>query len=178
MFCVMSFISVAQFWNSIKTIIYVMGPLQTQSTGQNSQLTLKAVFWLSWLSRKIRQTYSLSLPLDWSQVTHFLASNETGRAYKPKLSPFYNQKTVWKHTSFGMALMLTNIYAHSSKLYTKHHIFSSYFKCWRILWKSVDKPMNLNCAIRIGLIPIQGLKGTFSIGNLKQNIKNRFFLKN
>ena len=76
-----------------------------------------------------------------------------------------------------MALMLTNIYAHSSKLYTKHHIFSSYFKCWRILWKSVDKPMNLNCAIRIGLIPIQGLKGTFSIGNLKQNIKNRVFFE-
>ena len=36
------------------------------------------------------QTYSLSLPLEWSQVTHIPASIKSGRAYKPEMSAFYN----------------------------------------------------------------------------------------
>ena len=34
------------------------------------------------------QTYSLSLPLEWSQVTHFPASIRLSRAYKPEKSAF------------------------------------------------------------------------------------------
>ena len=36
------------------------------------------------------QTYSLSLPLEWSQVTHIPASIKSGGAYKPKNSAFYS----------------------------------------------------------------------------------------
>ena len=36
------------------------------------------------------QTYSLSLPLDWSQVTHIPASIKLGGAYKPERSAFYS----------------------------------------------------------------------------------------
>ena len=36
------------------------------------------------------QTYSLSLPLEWSQVTHASASIKLGKAYKPKKSAFYS----------------------------------------------------------------------------------------
>ena len=35
-------------------------------------------------------TYSLSLPLDWSQVTHIPASIKSGGAYKPEKSAFYS----------------------------------------------------------------------------------------
>ena len=36
------------------------------------------------------QTYSLSLPLEWSQVTHTSTSIKLGRAYKPEKSAFYS----------------------------------------------------------------------------------------
>ena len=36
------------------------------------------------------QTYSLSLPLEWSQVTHTPASIKSGGAYKPEKSAFYS----------------------------------------------------------------------------------------
>ena len=36
------------------------------------------------------QTYSLSLPLEWSQVTHIPASIKLGGAYKPEKSAFYS----------------------------------------------------------------------------------------
>ena len=36
------------------------------------------------------QTYSLSLPLEWSQVTHISASIKSGGAYKPEKSAFYS----------------------------------------------------------------------------------------
>ena len=36
------------------------------------------------------QTYSLSLPLEWSQVTHIPASIKSGGTYKPKKSAFYS----------------------------------------------------------------------------------------
>ena len=36
------------------------------------------------------QTYCLSLPLEWSQVTHTPASIKSGRAYKPEKSAFYS----------------------------------------------------------------------------------------
>ena len=36
------------------------------------------------------QTYSLSLPLEWSQVTHIPASIKSGGAYKPEKSAFYS----------------------------------------------------------------------------------------
>ena len=35
-------------------------------------------------------TYSLSLPLEWSQVTHIPASIKLGEAYKPEKSAFYS----------------------------------------------------------------------------------------
>ena len=36
------------------------------------------------------QTYSLSLPLEWNQVTHTPTSIELGGAYKPEKSAFYS----------------------------------------------------------------------------------------
>ena len=42
------------------------------------------------------QTYSLSLPLEWSQVTHTPTSIESGGAYKPEKSAF--------HSTFGRQL--------------------------------------------------------------------------
>ena len=36
------------------------------------------------------QTYSLSLPLEWSQVTHIPVSIKSGGAYKPEKSAFYS----------------------------------------------------------------------------------------
>ena len=36
------------------------------------------------------QTYSLSLPLEWSQVTHIPATIKLGRAHKPEKSAFYS----------------------------------------------------------------------------------------
>ena len=36
------------------------------------------------------QTYSLSLPLEWSQVTHIPASIKSGGAYNPEKSAFYS----------------------------------------------------------------------------------------
>ena len=36
------------------------------------------------------QTYSLSLPLEWSQVTHTPTSIKSGGAYKPEKSAFYS----------------------------------------------------------------------------------------
>ena len=36
------------------------------------------------------QTYSLSLPLEWSQVTHIPASIKSGGTYKPEKSAFYS----------------------------------------------------------------------------------------
>ena len=36
------------------------------------------------------QTYSLSLPLEWSQVTHTSASIKSGGAYKPEKPAFYS----------------------------------------------------------------------------------------
>ena len=36
------------------------------------------------------QTYSLSLPLEWTQVTHMPASIKLGGAYKPEKSAFYS----------------------------------------------------------------------------------------
>ena len=36
------------------------------------------------------QTYSLSLPLEWSQVTHILTSIKMGGAYKPEKEAFYS----------------------------------------------------------------------------------------
>ena len=39
------------------------------------------------------QTYSLSLPLEWSQVTHTPASIKLGGAYKPEKSAFYSTFT-------------------------------------------------------------------------------------
>ena len=36
------------------------------------------------------QTYSLSLPLEWSQVTHIPANIKSGGAYKPEKSVFYS----------------------------------------------------------------------------------------
>ena len=39
------------------------------------------------------QTYSLSLPLEWSQVTHIPASIKSGGTYKPEKSAFYSTFT-------------------------------------------------------------------------------------
>ena len=39
------------------------------------------------------QSYSLSLPLEWSQVTHAPASIKSGGTYKPKKSAFYSTFT-------------------------------------------------------------------------------------
>ena len=72
------------------------------------------------------QTYSLSLPLEWSQATHIPTSIKLGRAYKPKKSAFYStfarQLCDDMHPSSRMALCLsstlTNIHAHSGKLCT------------------------------------------------------------
>ena len=36
------------------------------------------------------QTYSLSLPLEWSQVTHILTRIKMGGAYKPEKEAFYS----------------------------------------------------------------------------------------
>ena len=36
------------------------------------------------------QTYSLSLPLEWSQVTHISTSIKLGKAYKPEWLAFYS----------------------------------------------------------------------------------------
>ena len=90
---------------------FVLGPLQFQSTGQNTHLTSKTVI-LAVLAFKKNsthlhyktvlfpahlqarelcpQTYSLSLPLEWSQVTHIPASIKSGGAYKPEKSAFYS----------------------------------------------------------------------------------------
>ena len=107
---------------------FVLGPLQFQSTGQNTHLTSKTVI-LAILAlknstqphskptktepsfRKLNspptklcmhfpghlqaselcpQTYCLSLPLEWSQVTHIPASIKFGEAYKPEKSAFYS----------------------------------------------------------------------------------------
>ena len=40
------------------------------------------------------QTYSLSLPLEWSQGTHIPTSIKSGRAYKPEKSAFYTMTMV------------------------------------------------------------------------------------
>ena len=104
-----------------------LGPLQFQSTGQNTHLTSKTVI-LAMLAFKKNLThlhsnqpklspcsfrklnsppyktvyafpahlqtrelgYSLSLPLEWSQVTHIPASIKSGGAYKPEKSAFYS----------------------------------------------------------------------------------------
>ena len=55
------------------------------------------------------QTYSLLLPLEWSQVTHIPASIKSGGTYKPERSAFY---------STFATTTLTNIQAHSGKLCT------------------------------------------------------------
>ena len=108
---------------------FVLGPLQSQSTGQNTHLTSKTVI-LAVLAFKKNsthlhsnqpklspvtespthplqnyvcffpltsrpgklcpQTYSLSLPLEWSQVTHIPASIKSGGTYKPEKSAFYS----------------------------------------------------------------------------------------
>ena len=65
------------------------------------------------------QTYSLSLPLEWSQVTHIPTSIKSARSPK---SQHLGQTTVRWHPSSRMALCLsttlTNIQAHSGKLCT------------------------------------------------------------
>ena len=98
---------------------FVLGPLQFQPTGQNTHLISKTVV-LAMLAFKKNpthlhsnqpklspvscmlfpahlqarelcpQTYSLSLPLEWSQVTHIPASIKSGGAYKPRKSAFYS----------------------------------------------------------------------------------------
>ena len=107
---------------------FVLGPLQFQSTGQNTHLTSKSHFGYAGFQEKFDtprlkpaktepsfrklnspptkvrmlfpahlqarelcpQTYFLSLPLEWSQVTHIPTSIKSGRAYKPKMSAFYS----------------------------------------------------------------------------------------
>ena len=46
-------------------------------------------------TRECPQTYSLSLALEWSQVTHTPASIKSGGAYKPEKSAFYST-FAWK----------------------------------------------------------------------------------
>ena len=45
------------------------------------------------------QTYSLSLPLEWSQVRHTPASIKSGRAYKPKKSAFYSTYSAFENSA-------------------------------------------------------------------------------
>ena len=172
---------------------FVLGPLQFQSTGQNTHLTSKAVI-LAMLAfkknsthlhskptntepsfRKLNspptklrmlfpahlqarelcpQTYSLSLPLEWSQVAHIPASIKSGGAYKPEKSAFYSTfaRQLCDDTRLpGGSLPFHHTHKHSSPLrqalhtqIANHHIqqarksfycvffFSFFFKCWRI----------------------------------------------
>ena len=68
------------------------------------------------------QTYSLSLPLEWSQVTHIPASIKLGGAYKPEKSAFYSTfaRQLCDDTRLPgwLSATLTNIQAHSGKLCT------------------------------------------------------------
>ena len=63
------------------------------------------------------QTYSLSLPLEWSQVTHIPASIKSGGAYKPEKSAFYS--------TFARQLMMTPVFQEGSLPFQYTHKHSS-----------------------------------------------------
>ena len=122
------------------------------------------------------QTYSLSLPLEWSQVTHIPTSIKSGRAYKPEKSAFHSTcfqdgslpfLHTHKHASPLRQVLHTQIAITFNEL---ENLFS--VKCWRIsskfcqattkshrphqrdtppcwfqLCESVNKPTNFNCTI-------------------------------
>ena len=66
------------------------------------------------------QTYSLSLPLEWSQVTHIPASIKSGGAYKPEKSAFYSTfaRQLCDDTRLpgGLSLPFHHTHKHSSPL--------------------------------------------------------------
>ena len=71
------------------------------------------------------QTYFLSLPLEWSQVTHISISIKLGGAYKPEKSAFHitfaGQLCDDTHLAGWLSAFrphLQNIYAHLGKLCT------------------------------------------------------------
>ena len=74
------------------------------------------------------QTYSLSLPLEWSQVTHIPTSIKSGGAYKPKKSAFYNKYTFARqpcddtHLPGWLYMPFQHTHKHSSPLQQALHI--------------------------------------------------------
>ena len=87
------------------------------------------------------QTYSLSLSLKWSQVTHTPASIKSGGAYKLEKSAFYSTFARQLCDDTRLPGWLSAFPVHSSPLrqalhtqITNHHIqrAQKYFKCWRI----------------------------------------------
>ena len=99
------------------------------------------------------QTYSLSLPLEWSQVTHTPASIKSGGAHKPEKSAFYSTfvRQLCDDTHLPGWLSAFPVHSqtfkpmHSGKLCTHkwptitfdelQNLFSVFFKCWRIFSK-------------------------------------------
>ena len=134
--------------------LFVIGPLQIQSTGQNSQLTSNVAMFafkksstppplkltktmpsfrklnspatklgMLFLHRELwPQTYSLSLPFDWSQVTHIPASTKMGVAYKalsyPSTVPLQDKCAPVFQDGSRSFQHAHKHYAHSSQLYT------------------------------------------------------------
>ena len=94
------------------------------------------------------QTYSLSLPLEWSQVTHIPTSIKPGGAYKPEKSAFYSTFARQLCVDTCLPGWLSAFPVHSqtfkptqaSFAYTTRARKSFYcvfffFKCWRIFFK-------------------------------------------
>ena len=74
---------------------FVLGPLQFQSTGQNTHLTSKTAIWLCWLSRKTQHTHSQNNQ-NWFQFQ------------KAQLIP-YKTRYAFSFLTPGQGVMSTNL---------------------------------------------------------------------
>ena len=109
------------------------------------------------------QTYSLSLPLEWSQVRHTPASIQSGGAYKPEKSAFYStfarqlcddtclpgwlsafpvHSQTFKPTQASFAHTNSRP-SHSTSYKIFLVLFFFFFKCWRI--SSKFRPATWKC---------------------------------
>ena len=65
-------------------------------------------------------TYSLSLPLEWSQITHIPASITEGGVYKPEKAAFYS--TLARQLFSQMALRLQASFTHANSHSVSYNI--------------------------------------------------------
>ena len=149
-----------------------MGPLQIQSSGQNSQLTSKTAIWLCWLSKNIWHTSSETNESSFRKLnspTTKLGNIYTSRpgSYVHKPTPCHCNWSQVTHIRIPTSTKMGGVYK-----VEKSSFF--YFKCWWIKvppattkchiphqsdtppcwfrfppWENVNKPMSFNRATTV-----------------------------